>query len=98
MGKNTAQFDAALKTITEIRGAVYGPAETTFIEIADLQAALPHCNNPAVRHAMEMMCVKMVRLCRTPDHLDSVIDIAGYARTIAMILDARAEVDRVLAG
>jgi hypothetical protein len=36
-----------------------------------------------------MIGVKMARLCTTPDHLDSLIDIAGYARTIAMIHDER---------
>jgi hypothetical protein len=40
-----------------------------------------------------MICVKLVRLCQdpTPANMDNVIDIAGYARTIAMIWDKEHE-------
>ena len=81
------QFDTAIKNITDIRGKDYGPPEGTFNQIAVMQALVHNCKHPAIKHALEMICVKMVRLCQTPNHLDSVIDIAGYARTIAMILD-----------
>jgi hypothetical protein len=40
---------------------------------------------------MEMIGVKMARLCNDPTKVDSVIDIAGYARTMAMILDKEQE-------
>ena len=45
--------------------------------------------DPLVRNALRMIGVKMARLVQSPDHLDSVIDIAGYARTIAMINDRK---------
>lgn len=34
-----------------------------------------------------MIQVKIARLLNTPDHLDSVVDIAGYANTYALILE-----------
>ena len=40
-----------------------------------------------------MIAVKMSRLCNSPKHIDSIIDIAGYARTIAMILDKEEELN-----
>jgi len=38
-----------------------------------------------------MILTKVARLVETPAHMDSVLDIAGYARTITMILDKEAE-------
>lgn len=36
-------------------------------------------------HAAMMILLKIARLQHTPDHLDSLIDIAGYAATIEML-------------
>jgi hypothetical protein len=41
--------------------------------------------------ALCMMLVKISRLCQTPDHLDSVVDIAGYSRTYEMVIEKRKE-------
>jgi len=89
LSKFTDQFDAALATITQERGAVYGHPHKTFDQIAVLQIMVVECPDARVRHALEMICVKLVRLCQdpTPANLDNVIDIAGYARTITMIWD-----------
>ena len=86
-------FDKALQTITQERGKVYGPPGEGFRSIAYMQKEIMFCENAAVRHALNMIIVKIVRLAESPDHMDSVIDIAGYARTIAMILDEKEEVD-----
>lgn len=85
-GGSLAQFDAAMKDITDVRGKAYGPPDETFAKISTMQTLVYECKHPAIRHALEMICVKIVRLCHRAD-LDSVIDIGGYARTIAMILD-----------
>lgn len=34
---------------------------------------------------------KVSRLANTPDHIDSLVDIAGYAQNYAMCLEARKE-------
>lgn len=33
-----------------------------------------------------MICVKIARLIQSPDHLDSWVDIAGYARVAVMAM------------
>lgn len=83
----TPQFDAAIQTITQQRGGVYGHPADDFRRATALKAVVAECPNPLVRHALEMICVKMARLINAPDHLDSFIDIAGYARTGVMCLD-----------
>jgi hypothetical protein len=42
----------------------------------------------ALHHALYMMLVKIQRLVETIDHHDSIVDIAGYARTYEKILEA----------
>lgn len=87
MVKPLDEFDTAVQTITQDRGEDYGDPATTFKTIAHMQTLIRHCPDPAVRHVINMIIVKLVRLAESPDHMDSVVDIAGYARTIAMILD-----------
>jgi len=82
-----ADFDAAIASITQVRGKSYGHPAEDFRRIAQLSAALPQFSDPRFRHIAYMICVKLARLSETPDHLDSLVDIAGYARTWAMILD-----------
>ena len=36
-----------------------------------------------------MLAVKLVRLAKDPTHFDSLVDTAGYARTIQMTIDER---------
>jgi hypothetical protein len=95
MGKNTEKFDVAIQSITDDRMNIYGHPIDTFDNIAVLQLVVKRCPDPRIRHALEMICVKMVRLTTTPNHLDSIIDIAGYARTMAMILDKKIQVTKV---
>lgn len=80
-------FDSALRRLTQDRGAIYGHPADDFRRAQALQAVIAECPHPLVRHALNMIAVKIARLIQTPDHQDSIEDIAGYARTIAMILD-----------
>ena len=89
----TEAFDEAVKVITQLRGDDYGHPADDFARGALIKEAVKDCPDPRIRHALEMIGVKMCRLVHTPDHLDSVIDIAGYARTILMIVD-RDEVEK----
>ena len=81
-----ARFDG-MRDVTEERVDEYGHPASTFTEIAAMKAQVAHCPHPAVRHALEMILVKVSRLANDPRHEDSAGDIAGYARTIPMILD-----------
>lgn len=83
----TDLFDAAMKTVTQERGAVYGHPLDDFRRANALTLVAAECPHPEVRHALQMICVKIARLIHTPSHIDSIIDIAGYARTCVMILD-----------
>jgi hypothetical protein len=94
MARNyTEQFDTAIQTVTQDRGEDYGHPAETFKTIAHMQSMISHCSDPAVRHALNMVIIKIVRLAETPNHMDSVLDIAGYARCIAMILEKNIPAD-----
>lgn len=40
-----------------------------------------------LHHALYMVLVKVSRLVHTPNHHDSIVDIAGYARTYEKCLE-----------
>lgn len=82
------QFDAAVSLVTDDRGSVYGHPKDDFGRAVRLKAVVAECPDPLVRHVLEMLCVKIARLVQSPWHLDSWIDIAGYARTGVMVIDA----------
>jgi hypothetical protein len=42
-------------------------------------------------HALYMILVKLSRLVQTPKHHDSIVDIAGYARTYEMLFEDRTD-------
>ena len=83
------QFDAEIATITQRRGEAYGHPLDGFGIASQIAAAVECCPDPEVRHVLRMIGVKMSRLCVTPDHVESFVDIAGYARTALMVLDER---------
>jgi hypothetical protein len=91
--QNLKVFNEALAKVNEDRGAVYGHPFDDFDRAQALLAVVAECKEPTLRHALGMICVKIARLINTPTHLDSWIDIAGYARTAAMCLD-RLEEDK----
>lgn len=79
-----SEFDTESSVITNSRSA-YGPPKEDFRRAVAMKAVVSECRDPLVRHVLEMLCVKISRLIQTPDHLDSWIDIAGYARTGVMV-------------
>lgn len=91
MTTNVIKFDEAVENLTQVRGRVYGHPYDDFARANLIKQAVADCSHPQIRHALEMIGVKMARLVHSPAHIDSVVDIAGYARTIAMILDEEKE-------
>ena len=92
------------KTILEEAGSlVDGPREATYGHPADDFGAVANaaaslgidvtsCNgNEALHHALYMILVKIQRLVQTPDHRDSIVDIAGYARCYEKVLERDGE-------
>lgn len=83
----TEQFDAALKRVNADRGANYGTPAQNFSRMTLAWQMVEECQDPLVRHALYMICLNVVRMVQTPEYADGPIDIAGYARTIPMLLD-----------
>ena len=69
--------------ISSDRAATYGDARAGFGAIADIWAALDRARGARRRGpadvAAYMIAVKLVRAATSPGHLDSWVDIAGYA-------------------
>lgn len=86
-----ADFDAAIAKVTQDRGSIYGHPNDDFGKVVTMSSGIASCPDEKLAHVLYMILVKVARLSNTPSHLDSWIDIAGYARTAAMILDSRAE-------
>ena len=94
--KMTEQFDAALAggAITAERGASYAHPSVDFRRAAIMKTVTAECPDARIRHALDMILTKVARLVQSPDHVDSWIDIAGYARTACMVLDHDESTDR----
>lgn len=86
---NTQQFDAQIQTVTQAREQIYGKAHVNFGRMGDCEFVVRDCEDPAIKAALLMIMYKVCRLVQSPLHLDSVVDIAGYARCIAQIQDDR---------
>ncbi len=81
----------ATKVVTGARAGQYGAAERNLKRIAKLQKALQEvisdCDPAAqallvdsgAKVALDMIMVKLARICQSPGHSDSFADTAGYA-------------------
>lgn len=78
-------------TVLSDRRKTYGPPEKNFEIIAELWNAYWHNkgaeNFAAQDIAVMMVLMKVARLIETPEHLDSWIDIAGYAACGAELVE-----------
>ena len=77
--------------VTTDRRNIYGAPEDTYRRVSAMRVAVDECRDPEIREILGMIIVKVARLIQTPDHLDSWIDLAGYSRCGAMILNDRRE-------
>lgn len=70
------------------RQSVYGHPADDFAKVATMTGPiLASSIDPRLKHALYMLQVKIARLLNTPGHMDTIIDIAGYANTYAMVLE-----------
>jgi hypothetical protein len=83
----TQEFDTQIAQVTDIRGKVYGSPYEHFGAVAAIKEQLSCCQDPRIRHILEMIAVKLHRAATSPTHIDNWIDISGYARTACMVLD-----------
>jgi hypothetical protein len=75
------------KLIHGNRDKSYGPPAENFQRIADLWTVILGAKVSLTEVALCMVSVKMARLVATPKHLDSVVDIAGYAGCLGDIIE-----------
>lgn len=81
-------LEEANEHVNEGRQKVYGHPADDFRRVsgAALEMGIDPAKGP-LDHALYMMLVKISRLRQTPGHHDSIVDIAGYARTYEMVWD-----------
>lgn len=77
------------KELVKQRMDHYGHPFEDFKRIVDLQAQVACCPDELARHVLNMICVKMSRICNSPDHKDSWDDIEGYVNTFRAIQERR---------
>lgn len=65
--------------VVDERGKTYGPMKPNMQRTADLWSPILGVPVTPAQVAMCLMAVKMARLIQSPDHLDSITDVAGYA-------------------
>jgi hypothetical protein len=78
-------LDDAARLTSNDRQKVYGHPRANFGQTAELWSAILGAKVTAEQVALCMIAAKISRLCKTPDHRDSWVDIAGYARTGEML-------------
>ena len=88
--------EIANELVTVDRQKVYGHPYDDFGRIAQMtrpivEAVVSGKLDGKLGHALYMQCVKICRLIETPDHMDSIVDIHGYANTYEMVLEKMKE-------
>jgi len=74
--------------LVEERGRAYGHPRPNHERIAALWSVILGVPVTPEQAALCMIQVKVSRLMQTPDHADSIDDIAGYAMVLKQIVDA----------
>lgn len=80
-----ATFDQAAESVTHDREESYGSPRQSFARIAQMWAAILDVDVTPHDVALCMAALKLSRLCTDPDHLDSWVDLVGYARCGVLI-------------
>ena len=65
--------------VVEQRERIYGPPEESFAQIAARWSLVLGINISPAQVALCLIDLKVARLTRDPSHLDSIVDVAGYA-------------------
>lgn len=74
-------LDAAASAVTKNRMDLYGPAENSFGDVADMwEVYLRNKQGPLTAHDVAAMLIllKVVRIKTSPSHADNWVDTSGY--------------------
>lgn len=77
-------LDAA--AVFDERGKTYGPAASHWRDVANVWSGIAGTVIPADTAIKMMIALKLLRLKETPNHRDTIIDIAGYAAVLAEVV------------
>lgn len=87
MSKNESILDEAQRLTSVDRQAIYGHPADDFDKVAQMIEPIMNSDiDRRLKHALYMVQVKVARLLNTPDHHDSIVDLAGYANTYDMVM------------
>jgi hypothetical protein len=70
------------------REQIYGPPEENFAQIARRWSLVLGITVAPVQVALCLIDLKLARLTRDPSHLDSIVDVAGYAACLREVTRA----------
>ena len=74
--------------VIEHRERIYGPAEESFAAIAARWSLVLGISVTSAQVALCLIDLKLARLTRDPKHLDSIVDVAGYAACLREVTRA----------
>lgn len=82
-------LEDAARRVDEEAEDEYGHPIADFSRVTEAARALGlDPSNNLLHHPLYVILMKISRLIQTPDHRDSIVDIAGYARTYEKCLEA----------
>ncbi len=74
--------------VIENRERIYGPAAESFAAIAARWSLVLGIDVTPAQVALCLIDLKLARLSRDPKHLDSIVDVAGYAACLREVTRA----------
>ena len=88
--KNTETIlEEAARLTSGDRDGTYGHPYVDYTRTAQLWSGILGAEVTAEQAILCMIAVKLSRLCHSPGHRDSIVDIAGYARCYERVTDRR---------
>jgi hypothetical protein len=85
---NTAMLLQNAAGVIEHREGIYGPPETLFTHIAARWSLVLGMTVTPAQVGLCLIDLKLARLTRGPSHLDSIVDVAGYAACLREVTRA----------
>jgi len=85
---NAAMLLQQAAGVIEHRESVYGPPQELFAQIAARWSLVLGIDVSPAQVALCLIDLKLARLTRNPSHLDSIVDVAGYAAILSEVTHA----------